>query len=82
MLRDGALSPIGADLERFLVGAERVGYSLRARTAMASEVEEEVVAGTKVAVKWSRYTVAIVDRNVTHRSPGRPRRASQSMKDS
>ncbi len=38
VLRDGAMSPIGPDLERFLVGAERVGYSLRARTAMASEV--------------------------------------------
>lgn len=38
VLRDGAKSPIGPDLERFLAAAERIGYSARARTGMASEV--------------------------------------------
>jgi hypothetical protein len=43
VLRDAAASPIGADLERFLVGAARIGYSIRARTGIASEVAARVL---------------------------------------
>jgi len=38
ILREAAASPLGADLARFLAGAEALGYSLRPRTGMASEV--------------------------------------------
>ena len=38
ILREAAASPLGPDLERFLAGAEALGYSARARTGMASEV--------------------------------------------
>jgi site-specific recombinase XerD len=38
VLRDGALSPLGEDLARFVAGAAALGYSERARTGMASEV--------------------------------------------
>ncbi len=38
VLRDAAVSPLGADLARFLSAAEQLGYSVRARTGMASEV--------------------------------------------
>ena len=37
ILREAAASPLGPDLERFLAGAEALGYSVRARTGMASE---------------------------------------------
>ena len=36
ILREAAASPLGPDLERFLAGAEALGYSVRARTGMAS----------------------------------------------
>ena len=38
ILREAAASPLGPDLKRFLAGAEALGYSVRARTGMASEV--------------------------------------------
>jgi len=38
ILREGAVSPLGPDLRRFLAGAEALGYSVRPRTGMASEV--------------------------------------------
>src|SRR5438876_1121923 len=38
ILREAAASPLGPDLSRFLAGAEALGYSVRARTGMASEV--------------------------------------------
>ncbi len=38
ILREAAGSPLGPDLQRFLAGAEALGYSVRARTGMASEV--------------------------------------------
>ncbi|MHB8329351.1 MAG: hypothetical protein ACYDD6_06985 [Acidimicrobiales bacterium] len=37
VLKEGALSPIGPDLATFLSAAEQLGYSLRAREAMASQ---------------------------------------------
>ena len=38
ILREAAASPLGADVARFLSGAEALGYSAGPRTAMASEV--------------------------------------------
>ncbi len=38
ILREAAASPLGADLGRFLAGAEALGYSVRARTGMASQI--------------------------------------------
>ncbi|MGH3121767.1 MAG: tyrosine-type recombinase/integrase [Streptosporangiaceae bacterium] len=38
ILREAAASPLGPDLNRFLTGAGALGYSVRARTGMASEV--------------------------------------------
>jgi site-specific recombinase XerD len=38
VLRDAAVSPLSVDLDRFTSAAEVLGYSVRARTGMASEV--------------------------------------------
>jgi site-specific recombinase XerD len=38
ILREAAASPLGPDLGRFLAGAEALGYSVRARTGMASQI--------------------------------------------
>ena len=43
VLRDAALSPLGADLGRFLAAAEQLGYSARARLGMASQVAARVL---------------------------------------
>ncbi|MGH9284483.1 MAG: tyrosine-type recombinase/integrase [Acidimicrobiales bacterium] len=43
VLRDAALSPLGPDLARFAAAAEQLGYSVRARTGMASEVAARVL---------------------------------------
>jgi hypothetical protein len=43
ILREAAASPLGPDLARFLAGAEALGYSVRARTGMASEVAARVL---------------------------------------
>ena len=46
ILREAAASPLGPDLKRFLAGAETLGYSVRARTGMASEVAVRVLIQT------------------------------------
>src|SRR6266568_3713089 len=46
ILREAAVSPLGPDLKRFLAGAEVLGYSVRARTGMASEVAVRVLIHT------------------------------------
>src|SRR6266700_3262489 len=46
ILREAAVSPLGPDLKRFLAGAEVLGYSVRARTGMASEVAVRVLIQT------------------------------------
>ena len=46
ILREAAASPLGPDLKRFLAGAEALGYSVRARTGMASEVTVRVMIQT------------------------------------
>jgi site-specific recombinase XerD len=38
ILREAACSPRGPDIKRFLAGAEVLGYSVRARTGMASQI--------------------------------------------
>ena len=38
ILREAAVSPLGPDIRRFLAGAETLGYSVRPRTGMASQV--------------------------------------------
>jgi hypothetical protein len=38
VLRDAPISPLGPDIARFLSAAEQLGYAVRARTGMASEV--------------------------------------------
>ena len=38
ILREAAASPLGADVARFLAGAEALGYSAGPRTGMASEI--------------------------------------------
>src|SRR2546430_3671111 len=46
ILREAAASPLGPDLKRFLAGAQALGYSVRARTGMASEVAVRVLIQT------------------------------------
>ncbi len=46
VLREAALSPLGADLGRFLAAAEQLGYSTRARLGMASQVAARVLIQT------------------------------------
>ena len=46
IVREAAASPLGPDLKRFLAGAEALGYSVRARTGMASEVAIRVLIQT------------------------------------
>src|SRR5215475_4421397 len=46
ILREAAASPLGPDLKRFLAGAEMLGYSVRARIGMASEVAVRVLIQT------------------------------------
>ena len=46
ILREVAASPLGPDLKRFLAGGEALGYSVRARTGMASEVTVRVLIQT------------------------------------
>ena len=43
ILREAAVSPLAGDISRFLAGAEALGYSVRARTGMASEVAVRVL---------------------------------------
>src|SRR5438034_5334736 len=43
ILREAAVSPLVGDISRFLAGAEALGYSVRARTGMASEVAVRVL---------------------------------------
>jgi site-specific recombinase XerD len=50
VLRDAALSPLGADLARFLSGAEQLGYSPRTRLAMASEVTVRMLIQSRRAL--------------------------------
>src|SRR6266446_4004024 len=46
ILREAPASPLGADLARFLSGAEALGYSERARTGMASQIAVRMLIQT------------------------------------
>jgi len=46
ILREAAASPHGPDLKRFLAGGEALGYSVRARTGMASEIAVRMLIET------------------------------------
>jgi site-specific recombinase XerD len=46
ILREAAASPLGTDLARFLSGAEALGYSVRARTGMASQIAVRMLIQT------------------------------------
>jgi site-specific recombinase XerD len=46
ILREAPDSPLGDDLTRFLAGAEALGYSLRARTGMASQIAIRMLVQT------------------------------------
>jgi site-specific recombinase XerD len=52
VLRDVAVSPLGPAVEKFLAGAERMGYSVRARTGMASEVAVRLLIQSN-SVSWT-----------------------------
>lgn len=44
--REAAISPLGADLVRFVQAAEELGYGIRARTGMASQVAARLLVQT------------------------------------
>jgi len=75
ILREVAVSPLGTDVARFLAGAEALGYSLRARTGMASEVTARLLvqAGAPLAAitatDLAAFEAAIGEREERH---GRP----------
>jgi Phage integrase family len=46
ILREAAASPLGPDVSRFPGGAEALGYAVRARTGMASEIAVRVLIQT------------------------------------
>ena len=68
ILREAAASPLGPDLKRFLAGAETLGYSVRARTGMASEVAIRVLIQTRRGLgeladaDFAELTAAITER--------------------
>ena len=70
ILREAAASPLGADLARFLAGAEALGYSVRARTGMASEVAIRVLIQARRALAeltdadFTDFGQAITEREV------------------
>jgi integrase len=68
ILREAAVSPLGPDISRFLAGAEALGYSVRPRTGMASEVAARVLiqAGKPLSeltdADFAEFTTAITER--------------------
>jgi integrase len=68
ILREAAVSPLGPDISRFLAGAEALGYSVRARTGMASEVAARMLiqAGKPLSeltdADFAEFTTAITER--------------------
>jgi site-specific recombinase XerD len=75
ILRDAPASPLGPDLARFIAGAEALGYSLRNRTGMASQVAARMLIETGRPLvllgddDFSDFATAIGDREARH---GRP----------
>jgi len=59
-LRDGAASPIGQDLARFLDAAEQLGYSLQVRKGIASE------AAVRVLVQSPHRLIEVTAEDLAH----------------
>ncbi|MHB8593381.1 MAG: tyrosine-type recombinase/integrase [Acidimicrobiales bacterium] len=72
VLKEGALSPIGPDLATFLSAAEQLGYSLRAREAMASQapVRMLIESGHRLAElcdeDFEAFESALAERELLH----------------
>jgi integrase len=72
VLKEGALSPIGADIATFLGAAEQLGYSLRAREAMASQapVRMLIESGRRLAElcdeDFEAFESALAERELRH----------------
>jgi integrase len=68
ILREAAASPLAGDISRFLAGAEALGYSVRPRTGMASEVAARVLIQTGKPLSeltdadFAEFTAAITER--------------------
>ena len=68
ILREAAASPLGPDLKRFLAGGEALGYSVRARTGMASEIAVRMLIqagralGDLTGADFADLTQAITER--------------------
>ena len=75
ILREAPASPVGPDLARFLSGAEALGYSLRARTGMASEVALRMLVETAKPLAqftdedFASFEEAICDREAREHRP-------------
>jgi integrase len=75
ILREAPASPLGPDLARFIGGAEALGYSVRARTGMASEVAVRMlVQAAKPLAKltdedFALFEEAIGEREARERRP-------------
>lgn len=68
ILREAAASPHGPDIKRFLAGGEALGYSVRARTGMASQIAIRMLiqTGRRLAeltdADFAELTQAITER--------------------
>lgn len=76
ILREGRQSPLGAEIERFLDAATRLGYSVQARGGMASQVAVRMLiqAGVRdlcqlTSTDFCAFEAALVEREARH---GRP----------
>src|SRR6266567_1020893 len=68
ILREAPASPLGADLGRFLSGAEALGYSLQARTGMASEIAVRMlIQAGRPLTELTDADFAVFGRAVTER---------------
>lgn len=72
ILKEAAQSPIATEIERFLLAATNLGYAVRTRTAMASEVAARLLIQTGRALTelssedLSAFENAIYDRERRH----------------
>lgn len=70
VLRDAAVSPLGTDLARFLSAAEQLGYSVRVRRGIASEIAVRVLIQS--ARRWPRFVTTTSSRSRPRSVNGRP----------
>src|SRR5712691_8485705 len=77
ILREAASSPHGPDLNRFLAGGEALGYSVRARTGMASEI------AIRMLIQTGRGLAELTDADfaeLTQAITGRETRLGRALK--